>query len=32
MNEESTYSSLAQVHSTLYAREILLAFMPPSQR
>ena len=31
MNEESGYSSLAPIPATLYERQILLAFTPPSQ-
>ena len=32
MNEESAYASRKAVPATLYEREVLLAFMPPSQR
>jgi hypothetical protein len=32
MNEESTNASRAAVPTTLYERQVLLAFMPPSQR
>ena len=32
MNEESAYASRKAVPATLYERQVLLAFMPPSQR